>query len=125
MTFRTPIKSDLYSRTFVKLGKQRVEKVFKRLTTVNWVCPIYALWKSMKYDRSLYTPWAYSPSSPVTLRPPLDNSAFDIKRLILYDKSQITLAVYPSINKVLIFLFNMITIIETVNKVTRSFCPTI
>jgi len=35
MTFRTPIKSDLYSRIFVKLGKQKVEKVFRRSTTVN------------------------------------------------------------------------------------------
>jgi hypothetical protein len=35
MTFRTPIKSDLCSRTFVKLGKHRVEKVFRRLITVN------------------------------------------------------------------------------------------
>jgi hypothetical protein len=44
--------------------------------------PIYALWKSMKYDRSLCAPWAYSRSSPVTLRPTHDNSAFDFKTLI-------------------------------------------
>jgi len=35
MIFRTLIKLDLYSRTFVKFDKQRVEKVFRRLTIVN------------------------------------------------------------------------------------------
>ena len=35
MTSRTLIKSGLYSRIFEKPDKQRVEKVFKKLTTVN------------------------------------------------------------------------------------------
>ena len=45
--------------------------------TVATSYPIYALWKSMKYDRSLCAQWAYSRSSPATLRPTRDNSAFD------------------------------------------------
>lgn len=43
MTFKTPIKLDLYSRTFVRFGKQRVEKVSRKSTTVNWVYVIILL----------------------------------------------------------------------------------
>ena len=48
------------------------------LTTVD-SCKIYALWKSMRYDPSSCVPWAYSHSSPVTLRPTHDNSGSDYK----------------------------------------------
>lgn len=51
MTFKTPIKLDLYLRTFVKLGKQKVEKVSRKLTTVNWVYVIILA------IRHLCSPW--------------------------------------------------------------------
>jgi len=79
MTSRTLIKSGLYSKISVKSGKQRVGKDFRRLTTAKWVCRIYVLWKSMKYDPSSCVPWGYSRSSPVILRPTHDNSVSDYK----------------------------------------------
>ena len=49
MISRARIKSGLYSRIFVKPGKQRVEKVFRKSITVNWA---YAITFAICYARS-------------------------------------------------------------------------